>query len=844
MGQVYCARDERLERGVAIKLLPSQYAQEAERLKRFEREARLAGSLSHPNVLGVYDVGEYKGRPFIVTELLEGETLRDRLRGRSLSPARALEIGRQILDGLSAAHARGIIHRDLKPSNIFLCEAGPVKILDFGVAKLVRRDPGTGDPITGWTTEALPGTVGYLAPEQAHGHRVDHRADIFAFGCVLYETLSGRKAFPGATPAEVLVATLSSEPPELDRVAADVPRSLCRVVQCCLQKQPDDRYSAVHDVRLALDAAEEQMGRLGWVPRVHFRPRIRRAMALALAGLAVLAVGWEAVRRQGTSPLPDFRPRPVTSGAALEEQPAISPDGGFVAYSAMEAGNADIWLTDVRGGNVLRLTTDEAADTDPSWFPDGTSLAFVSTRGGKPGIWKVPRLGGQPTSLVPRARDPAVSPDGTRIAFARRGETGYLRIAVASLSDPQTARFLTAREHGLWDHEAPSWSPDGRTICYHDQNDLWLVDVEGGPPRRLASEGEADVHPSWSPDGRFLYISSIREGIRAIWRQPVRGGPAERVTMGPEQKWPSVARDGTKMAYATVLEETLLAVTDTRTGRRAVFEQAAFIGTPAVAPDGGSVVFVSDREGSVDLWQLGLEGGEVVGPPRRVTEERGKSSWPAFSPDGLWIAYYRVIDGQRDVWTVPAAGGASVAFTRSPAVDVSPVWSPDGSRLAFISDRSGVDAVWVAPVRDGKAAGEPRPLSGALNPVRGFAWSPDGTTLACVSPADGVDEIWLVPTEGPREPRRLTRGADVLDLRWPPKDGRLIALARWGGSVYGLRTVDPRSGEVGLLAPAPGDGSLPEVSDFDISPDGRWLAVVERRTHGDVWLLEATSGHF
>jgi serine/threonine protein kinase len=204
MGQVYRARDERLDRTVAIKLLPARFSDDPMRLRRFELEVRLAGSLSHPNVLGVYDVGRHESSPFIVTELLEGQTLRDRLRGRYLTAARALEISRQLIAGLAAAHAKGIIHRDLKPSNVFLCADGPVKILDFGVAKLVHRDPQTGEPTTGWTTEALPGTVGYLAPEQAHGRRIDHRVDIFAFGCVLYEMLSGQKdrsRGPGGSPS-------------------------------------------------------------------------------------------------------------------------------------------------------------------------------------------------------------------------------------------------------------------------------------------------------------------------------------------------------------------------------------------------------------------------------------------------------------------------------------------------------------------------------------------------------------------------------------------------------------------------------------------------------------------
>ncbi len=844
MGQVYRARDERLDRAVAIKLLPSRFSDDAERLRRFELEAKLAGSLSHPNVIGVYDVGSHEGSPFIVTELLEGETLRDRLRGRSLTPARALEISRQLIAGLGAAHARGIIHRDLKPSNIFVCTGGPVKILDFGVAKLVHRDPETGEPITGWTTEGLPGTVGYLAPEQAHGRHVDHRADIFAFGCVLYEMLSGRKAFPGTTPAEVLVATLSSEPPELDSVAADVPHALARVVHCCLQKAPDDRYTTVHDLRLALDSAEEQLGRRSWAPRVRLRRLPRRAAALVLAALVVAFAAYEVVGRLRSSPLPAFEPRPVTSGAGLEESPAISPDGAFVAYTATEAGNTDIWLIDVQGGSPLRLTTHEAWDDLPTWFPDGSNLAFVSTRGGAAGIWKVPRLGGEPTSLVPNARDPAVSPDGTRLVFTRPDANGYGRVHVAPLDDLTAVRVLSTSEHGVWSHERPSWSPDGKTICFHDQNHLWLVDAEGGAPRRLPTGGEADIHPAWSPDGRFLYFSSIRAGIHAIWRRPVGGGAATRVTMGPEDESPSVARDGQRLAYARHSEQRILVVIDTTSGRRVRFEQAPFTGLPAVAPDGSAVVFVSDRDNAVDLWRLPLGNDGPPGEPQRLTDLPGRVSWPAFSRDGRWIAYHRVIDGQRDIWTMPAGGGASQQVTEHVAMDVSPRWSPDGSQVAFISDRGGIEQVWAVTVRDGKRVGVARPLTDGSAPVNGFDWSPDGSELAYTTPVEGVDEIWLTTINPNEEARRLTTAAGVIDLRWLADGDRLVALALWGGSVASLRTVDPATGEV---APLPhGEAAAPyvEIPGFDMSPDGRWLALVEVERRGDVWLLEASGGSF
>ena len=830
---------------MAIKLLPARFSDDPNRLRRFEQEARLAGSLSHPNVLGIYDVGRHEDSPFIVTEMLEGQTLRERLRGRYLTSARAVEISRQLLAGLAAAHSKGIIHRDLKPSNIFLCADGPVKILDFGVAKLVLRDPQTGEPMTGWTTEALPGTVGYLAPEQAHGRRVDHRADIFAFGCVLYEMLSGHKAFTGSSPAEILVATLSSEPPELDSVASDVPHSLSRVVHCCLQKEPDDRYSTVHDLRLALDSAEEQLDRPRWVPRVRLRRfPLRSAGLLVLAAVVAAAAVYGVSTWLRPSPLPAFQPRPVTSGAGLEDNPAISPDGASVAYAATEAGNTDIWLIDVQGGSPLRLTTHEAWDGLPTWFPDGSALAFVSTRGGPAGIWKVPRFGGEPTALVPNARDPAVSPDGTRLVFTRPDATGYARILVAPVADPDAARVLSTGDHGLWDHARPAWSPDGKTICYNDQNHLWLVDAGGGVPRRLATGGEADVHPAWSPDGRFLYFSSIRAGIHAIWRRPVGGGPATRVTMGPEDKSPIVARDGQRLVYTMLSEQRSLVVIDTTSGRRVRFEQTPFTGLPAVAPDGSAVVFVSDRDNTVDLWRLPLGEEGLAGEPRRLTDQPGRVSWPTLSVDGRWIAYYRVIHGQRDIWTVPAGGGASRQFTDHSAMDVSPVWSPDGSELAFLSDRGGTEQVWVAAVREGQRVGEARPLTESATPVHGLTWSPDGSQVAYVAPVEGVNEVWLQALDGETQARRLTTGAGALDPRWPDDGGGLVVQGLWGRSRPSLRTVDPVTGQTAPLPLEVATGPTWEVADFDVSPDGRWLAVIEVEQRGDVWLLEASKGSF
>jgi Tol biopolymer transport system component len=840
MGQVYRARDERLQRAVAIKLLPSQFSADPDRLRRFEQEARLAGSLSHPNVLGVFDVGRHESSPFIVTELLEGQTLRERLRGHFLSPPQALEIARQLTDGLAAAHAKGIIHRDLKPSNVFLCTAGPVKILDFGVAKLLHREPETGEPTTGWTTEAVPGTLGYLSPEQARGHRVDHRADVFAFGCLLYETLSGHKAFPGDSPAEVLVATLSSEPPELSRVTGGVPPALSRVVRCCLAKDPDDRYSTVHDLRLALDSAGEQLARGVWLPRLRVGRGIRRAVAVTLAVTLAAAGAWAIWSRLVEGRLPAFTPRQLTDGAALEQHPAISPDGGFVAFSSVEAGNSDVWIADLQGEAALRLTSDDARDHSPTWFPDGGSLAFVSDRGGEPAIWKVSRLGGAPRLLVPNGQDPAVSPDGRLLAFTRPNREGFRKLAVVSLDRPAAVRFLS--REGVWDDERPAWSPDGRTLAYADFNHLWLVDVEGGQPRRLTADGDVEVDPAWSPDGAYLYFSRLNDTVFGLWRRLVAGGPPEPVERGPgAARWPSLSRDGHRLAFTSATIRETLRVVDAASGRQSRFEEARRTVTPGVAPDGSAVAFVSLRRNGTDIWRLSLRDGELAASPERLTEDAGRAAWPRYSPDGRWVVYQVNLEGQRDIWTVPADGGPGRPFVTHPAQDMFPAWSTDGTRIAFITDRSGEDEVWVAPVRDGRPAGAPRRL---VHGTLSLAWSPDGRQLAYIGSIEGEGDVWVTRVDGREPPRRLTTGAGATEVRWPDAGEGLLVLGLWGRHLQELRSVHPATLDVVPVREARPSGPFSEIQTFDVTPDGRWLILLEESRRGDVWILDAGDDSF
>jgi Tol biopolymer transport system component/serine/threonine protein kinase len=860
-GVVYQAEHATLRHLVAIKFLRAELMLGETARDRFLREAEIAASLDSPGVCSVIDYGEHDGRVYLVMRYCPGASLRDRIAAGPLAPEQAVLFAIQIAEGLAAAHASGVVHRDIKPSNIVIsgtkrCTRSPAtgpeastvavatdggsqeqaKIIDFGLALLPQQTRLTG-------TGGRLGTPAYMAPEQVAGESTDQRTDLWALGAVLHEMVTGRPPFAGDHAGAVMHAIRTAEPRLMAQPDPAVPAKLTWIIGRALQKDPARRYpdaeAMLRDLRiLHADLNQRSRDLPSWVVAR------RRWLGWFGAGILVLAGGTLALilLREPTEPargLPPGKPVPLTSGVALDVEPAISPDGSRIAFTSRVDGQADIYVVDAHGGDPLRLTDDPRDDYSPAWFPDGSSLAFVSERRGSPDIWKTGQHGGGATLLLADARDPALAPDGLRLAFIRTDSLDIGRVGVVTIGDPASLRMLTGLADGLWDHRDPCWSPDGQLICYGTKNDLWLVAPETGVTRRLTRDGREDCEPCWSPDGLRIYFSSYRDNVRALWRISLGASAAERLTLGGSAEvHPSLAADGRVLAYGTRPASNVdLLVSDRRGGRQHRFAGQYDDTFPSLSPDGRLLAFTSDRRGDrAEVWLQTLVDGQPAGAPRRLTEQAGHASQPAVSPDGRWVAYYCFDGEERDLWIVATDGGQPNRVTEHPASDVQPAWSPDGSQLAFASDRAGGFAIWILPVADGLAAGPPRRLTAdgvvALVPV----WSPDGAAIAYVSRGDA----WIMASRGTQPARQVTRDAQVSRIRWERATDRLWIAGRWNGTRLSLRTLAPASGDAAIVEPAIG----PEHPDqshlyFDISADAGVLAWTVESPRGRLWLLRS-----
>ena len=826
MGEVYRAKDSRLGREVAVKVLPASFSNDPDRLRRFEQEARAAGILNHPNITAVHDIGTVDGSPYVVTELLEGETLRSRLAGGPLAPRRAIDFAIQIAHGLAAAHEKGIVHRDLKPENLFVTKDGRVKILDFGLAKLTQ--PEKAGPQTSLPTETagtepgvVLGTLGYMSPEQVRGKPSDARSDIFAFGAILYEMLSGKRAFHGDSAADTMSAILREDPPDLSATNRDVHPGLDRIVRHCLEKNPEGRFHSAHDLAFDLDALSE-------LPPASAVPLSRRRRALsrraAGGGLLLLAsallgglVTWLAFAPHGRtgSALVLASVAPLTHDPGISEWPTWSPDGSLLAFASNRSGNFEIYVRRVEGGQEVNVTDDPAEDFQPAFSPDGNSVAFVSTRSSRSGmirigsifgfefrtyggdVWVAPALGGRARRLAQDGNFPAWRPDGRRLAYVSGPDSHRSILEVAA--EGGTPTTLLPSEKSAWEIARVKYSPGGFWVTFETSlGDVYLLPSGGGSPRRLL----AGSSHAWDGSGARLYFLN---------RDPSGGTRLQTVEI--DEKTGRLRGEPTTLGLMT-----------------------GVLGDLAVSRDGRRLA-ASELEGSLNLTRLPLrpDGSAPAGPEEELSGGRVIDRYPAFSPDGRRIAFASNRLGAEQLWILDLETRRSERI-ELPGRDLGvnyPVWSPDGRRLATVRLlENGLLSVWMVAT-DGSEAEQLLPPK-EKTMLFGLEFSPDGKSLVHSSLVRGVTQIFLVDLAS-RRPRQITSSPGDKSSPVLSPDGRWIAFSSNRTSTFQLWKMPSAGGEETMLT----RGYERMYHPF-YSPDGKWIYV--QPSHRNIYRLPAEGG--
>jgi eukaryotic-like serine/threonine-protein kinase len=856
MGEVYRAQDERLRREVAVKILPEAVATDAERLRRFQLEARAAAALNHPNLLAVYDLGTHEEIPFIVSELLDGETLRDRLRSDSLPVNKAVEIAAALARGLAAAHAKGIVHRDLKPENVFLTRDGRVKILDFGLAKLIQlEDQATQIAGTPSVTTTRPGivlgTVGYMSPEQLRGQPGDHRSDLFALGAVCYEMLCGRRAFASDSAVDTMAAILREEPAEMATGSVPVPPALERLVRQCLEKRPEERIQSAQDLAFALELLGGGIGTgMSTAALPALVPSRRRRWPWAVAGVLIAAaIAVEAGRRLGNQ-----RPRgaavavthrPLTEAPGAEAGPSLSPDGRSFLFVGGPIDNTDVFLQRTDGRNPIVLTADSPGnDWAPAFSPDGTRIAFRSERDGG-GIFLMGATGESTRRVSDFGHNPCWSPDGQNIAVDTAGPASpVVRQGNSELWTIHVESGERRRVHS-GDAVQPSWSPNGRRIAFwgsragNGHRDLWTVVADGSGAEAIPVTDDAaiDWRPLWAADGKSLYFLSDRGGTMNLWRVAlhldsgkVLGEPRAVTVPAAALTGFAISADGSRLAYATaeVRTSVLVAGFDSARGALADAPRPAVqfsrpLRTLDSSPDGQWLAYTTS-DAAEDLFLVRADGSGG----RQLTDDAWRDRAPEFSRDGSRIAFHSNRSGQYQIWTIhpDGSGLAQLSHAPPPGYFILAHWSPDGQTLAV----QDVTNSYLLDAESGALLRKLPPIPTGQR-FAAYDWSPDGQLLLGGGAHAEADDEPALLTYSLATGTHTSLPGRAADAEWL-RDGRRALLL----SARGLDLLDTRTGVLRSVVAAGAAGV--SFRDLALAADDRTVAWLEERRDGDIWLLE------
>ena len=846
MGEVYLAEDTMLGRRVALKLLPAARTRDEESLRRFQQEAKAASALNHPNILTIHEVGQADGHHFIATEFIDGETLRALLhRGGKLEIAETLDIAAQIASALAAAHDAGIVHRDIKPENVMLRRDRYVKVLDFGLAKLSEpaaaqpADPNAPTtPLVAHTESgAVVGTMQYMSPEQAAGKKVDSRSDIFSFGALLYEMVTGQKAFEGSSGLATAAAILTEEPKPLP---ATIPAELAKLILRCLRKDPSRRFQSMADLKVALDDLREESGSRRIAGKSSSRQWIVPAAILLLV-IGALFI-WQQWR-----PKRDNEPLVATALTTLpgvEAFPSLSPDGTHVVYSWSDPkhNTQDLYVRLIGSDSPLRLTSHPGFEYNPVWSPDGKWIAFF--RGPPPAptglrsreLRLIPPLGGPERKLLDvRAQDffpfatyLAWSPDSKLIIVTdAQGEGRPDALFVVSLETGEKRRLTNPQPPVLAD-TSPAISSDGRSLIFlrrtsWGSGELHLLSlaqglIASGETKRLTDASFRADFPAWMPGEEEIVFSA--KG--SLWRMAVSGNqpPARIPYVGEDGLMPAISRPQpgkpARLVYVRSFVDTNLWKVETSapgapstTAPVSAIESTRPEYMCQFSPDGRRVAFTSSRSGDSEIWVSDGDGSNAVQLTNMRAQETMGAHW---SPDGTEIAFASNAEGEFDIYVVPAAGGKPRRLTSHPSIDICPTYSRDGKSIYFSSMRSGDYRVWKMPASGGYE------IQITLNEGGQSTESLDGRSVYYPS-VSVVSPLWRVPSSGEKAGGKAEQVVDaVLWFNYALLDRGLYYIDRPGPETR-LQYLDFASGRSTTVARNLGDVS----SGLTTTPDGRTI---------------------
>jgi Tol biopolymer transport system component len=862
-----------LARDVAIKVLPSVYSNDPDRLWRFEQEARAAAALNHPNILAVFQMGTYEGAPYLVSELLDGGTLREQLLRGPMPVRKAIDFSMQIARGLAAAHEKGIVHRDLKPENIFITNDGRAKILDFGLAKLTQRHWLSDGSVATATKATEPGvvmgTVGYMSPEQVSGKPADHRADIFALGAIMYEALTGKRTFQKPSAAETMSAVLNEDPPKASQFVPTLPPALQKVIHRCLEKNPAQRFQSASDLAFALEAQSDSGVQSATVPAQPEQPLRKRkwwyatVTAIALLALAgVIATLWF-TRTAHKAPERTLTAVPLSTYPGFQFQPSFSPDGNQVAFgwNGYKQDNWDIYVKLIgTSGPPLRLTTDALPDYSPTWSPDGRFIAFIREFGEKRGVMLIPALGGPERKIAEISRAGyalpgphlAWSPDGNSLVISDRDSlTAPFALFLLSIETGEKRR-LTSPPPSLVGDTSPAFSPDGHTVAFSRRvdadfglGDLYVLNLfatskglePAGEVKRLTLENRGARYPAWTPDGREIVFTD-RLGL---WRvSPSASTQPQRITSFGDNNIDSLAisRRGQRLIYEHLIVHSNISrliapVVDGNWDRGHVVEShtsaVRFISSsrddeaPQYSRDGKKIAFMSNRSGNPEIWSCDSDGSNAL----QLTSFGGPGvTTPRWSPDGSRIAFDSNAGGEYDIWVISADAGRLQRMTTDPANDGNPSWSRDGRWIYFDSNRSGQQQVWKMPAN----GGEPIQLTrdGGFAPLE----SPDGRFVYYLKALMDTD-VWRISTDGAQATRVLEGLSNYRDLA-VVESGLVFVPTR---NTSSLQFLSFTTGKIRLLANVDRPIALDPFGGMAVSPDGRSILYTQVEQAGSELML-------